>query len=64
MKKQTVIQIKETLSSLHTNIKLYFISWLTDNMLDDVDSYIEATHSTLSYPYCHSDHMLLSLEIH
>ncbi|MGP1924374.1 MAG: hypothetical protein ACTS73_05630 [Arsenophonus sp. NEOnobi-MAG3] len=48
MKKQTVIQIKETLSLLPQNIKLYLISWLDNNLSNNVNSCIEATHSTLS----------------
>ncbi|MGP1924233.1 MAG: hypothetical protein ACTS73_04840 [Arsenophonus sp. NEOnobi-MAG3] len=59
MKKQTIIQIKETLSSsFPPNIKLHLISWVGDNLLDDIDSCIEATHATLSCPYYHSEHII------
>ncbi|MGP1923694.1 MAG: hypothetical protein ACTS73_01720 [Arsenophonus sp. NEOnobi-MAG3] len=50
MKKQILIQIKETLSSLHSNIKLHIISWLTDSLSDDVDSCIETIHFTFILP--------------
>lgn len=58
MKKQTVIQLKETLSLLPANIKLHLISWLGDNLSDDVDSFIETSHPTLCCPYCQSEHVI------
>ncbi|MGP1924139.1 MAG: hypothetical protein ACTS73_04300 [Arsenophonus sp. NEOnobi-MAG3] len=65
MKKQTIIQIKETFFLLHANIKLHLISWLGGNLSDDLDSCIEATHSTLSYSYYHTEDIILSVvDIH
>ncbi|MGP1924754.1 MAG: hypothetical protein ACTS73_07870 [Arsenophonus sp. NEOnobi-MAG3] len=49
MKKQIVIQLKETLSSLPTNIKLHFITWFGDNLSDDIDSCMKQFIS-LFYP--------------
>ncbi len=37
MKKETVMQIKKTISSLHSNIKLHLISCLSDNLLNNLD---------------------------
>ncbi len=49
-KNQTVIQIKETLSSLPANIKLHFINSFGDNLSDNIDSCIEVIHCTLIFP--------------
>ncbi|MGP1924989.1 MAG: hypothetical protein ACTS73_09205 [Arsenophonus sp. NEOnobi-MAG3] len=62
MKKQIVIQIKETIS-VHVNINLHIIIWLGDNLSDDLDSFIEATHSTLFCRCRHSEHVIRLMDI-
>ncbi len=47
MKIQTIMQVKEILSSFPPNIKLHLINYLSDNLSDNIDLYIESTYFIL-----------------
>ncbi|MGP1923960.1 MAG: IS1/IS1595 family N-terminal zinc-binding domain-containing protein [Arsenophonus sp. NEOnobi-MAG3] len=56
--KTKIVQFKETLSLLPVSIKVHLISWLSDNLLDDINSCIKITHVTLFYSYCHNEQII------
>ncbi len=66
MKKQIIIQIKEIFfPHFHSNMKLYFINWLGDNLLYDVDSHrLKQLISLLYYSYFITVNILLSVDIY
>lgn len=55
MKKQDLIQLKNTLSSLPVNTKQDLIAWLNDSLQMDTASVINSSQSELCCPHCHSE---------
>ncbi len=52
MKKQDLIQLKNTLSSLPVNTKQDLITWLNDSLQMDTASVIDSSRSVLCCPHC------------
>ncbi|WP_131601513.1 hypothetical protein [Photorhabdus khanii] len=55
MKKQDLIQLKNTLSSLSVNTRLDLISWLDNSLQMDAASVINSCLPELCCPHCHSE---------
>ncbi|EKR2566370.1 hypothetical protein P6694_004908 [Escherichia coli] len=58
MKKQDLIQLKNTLSSLPVNTKQDLIAWLNDSLQMDTASVINSSQSELCCPHCHGEKVI------